>query len=218
MGKMEVNVDNRAGPGTKVFVVLLVLLVLLTAGLCYMTDKVSVVKTELKACRNECAQLTDAAENWQDTAQMYQVRWQNGTRTWAAQAQTVYSNKANIRNVVQGAGTLKSLGVKSKDVESVANCNTETRDSVKMNISTDMGGINAVWCDTWTNISAKIGQDMAAELQYSIRDSFTLVNYVNYKRFLFWKWGRKDEYILTARNPHTRILGLKVVKVVKNFD
>ncbi len=215
MGKMEVNVDNRAGPGTKVLVLLVLLL---AAGLWYMTERLSVAKTELKACRNECTQLTDAVGNWQDTARIYQVRWQNGIRTWAAQAQTVYSNKASIENAMKGSGILNSLGVKSKDVESIVNYNTETRDSVKMNISTDMGGINAVWCDTWTNISAKIGQDMAAELQYSIRDSFTLVNYVNYKRFLFWKWGRKDEYILTARNPHTRILGLKVVKVVKNFD
>lgn len=65
--------------------------------------------------------------------------------------------------------------------------------------------------DEW--ITAKLHDDT---LKVETRDSLTIVTHSRRRKFLFWEWNKyTGEVSVCNHNPHTRIMGVETINIVK---
>lgn len=107
---------------------------------------------------------------------------------------------------------VKKLGIRVKDVQSVAQVKTVTRDSlVKVFVLRDsVFRYSDKWCSFKTSTKD-------SSFIYSVRDSLSMiVNRVYRHRFLWWRWGVRGYNVTVINfNPHGNIIYLKYIDVKK---
>jgi len=196
-------------------VLLLLLVVLLLAGGGIFSAVTR--QSELSQERARVHQLSQSVSALRDTAAAYQVELQNGRMVWADRVNALCFERDNVRHLLAGKEEqLRRLGVRLADTQSFSDFSVATIDSVRVPAYIDtLQCLHAVYRDSFATISAIIRRDFTSDIRYSIRDSFTLVNYTSYRRFLFIRWHPRNTYILMAHNPHTRVMGLRVVSILR---
>lgn len=99
---------------------------------------------------------------------------------------------------------LKASSTKAKDIQTMANVGTITtgKDTVLCLVDT-FGGIKAHWVDQYINIKVDIDSARMAAIDYSIKDSLTIINYTKKHSLLFGliKWKSYEGCKVVTHNP-----------------
>lgn len=208
----RINIDNGPRP-----VLLALLVVLLAAAGIFSAGKWHHAQSELRQERTKVNQLSQSVSALRDTADAYQVELQDGRMVWADRVNELCFERDNVcRLLSDKEAQLRSLGIRLNDTHSLTDFSVATIDSVRVPVYVDtLQSMHAAYRDSFVTISAVVRRNLTSDIRYSIRDSFTLVNYTSYRRFLFFRWHRRNTYVLMAHNPRTHVLGLRVVNILR---
>lgn len=99
---------------------------------------------------------------------------------------------------------LKASNTKAKDVQTLVGINTVTAGTDTVVCLVDsFGGLKAHWVDPYINIQVNIDSAKIAAIDYSIKDSLTVINYQKSHSFLFGliKWKSYEGCKVITHNP-----------------
>lgn len=99
---------------------------------------------------------------------------------------------------------LKASNTKAKDVQTLVTTQTITKGSDTVVCLVDsFGGLRAHWVDPYINIQVDIDSARKAAIDYSIKDSLTIINYQKKHSILFGliKWKSYEGCKVITHNP-----------------
>lgn len=133
------------------------------------------------------------------------------------QFNTLYAEKENIKKLLNNKmEQIKKLDIRINELESSVTQDINTTDTIRTICYIDsLQSICASYKDSFINISATVYRDKKAVIAYKSNESFDLYNYKGYRhKFLFFKWGKIDRFILVPKNPKTRG-SIRAIKIIK---
>lgn len=113
---------------------------------------------------------------------------------------------------------LKASDTKKKYVNTitVVSTVTEGRDTVVCLVDT-FGGLTANFKDQYADISVKVDSERVATIDYSVKDSLTVINYQKRHSILFGliKWNSYEGTKVVSNNPKSRPASLVTYSTIK---
>lgn len=131
----------------------------------------------------------------------------------ASEYNTLYLEKENIEKQLS---SFKSTKIRKNDLESAVSIKSVTADTIYQTVYVDsVQALHALYTDSFINISATIYRDMHTVIMYENKEYYDLFNYKGYRhKFLFFKWGKIDKYLLVPGNPKTKC-SIRAVKIIR---
>lgn len=146
----------------------------------------------------------------------YEVRLNDSIVVHAARVADLNMTIDNIEHYYKDL--LKANTIKPKDVNHVTTTETVTQSVEIVPVYVDtFGGMKASYIDPYTSIVVDIDSTRQAVIDYSIKDSLTIINYQK-KRSILWgliKWKKPSRTVVVSANPKTTIVN---VTSVNNFE
>lgn len=146
----------------------------------------------------------------------YEVRLNDSIVVHAARVADLNMTIDNIEHYYKDL--LKANTIKPKDVSHVTTTETVTQGVEIVPVYVDtFGGMKASYIDPYTSIVVDIDSTRQAVIDYSIKDSLTIINYQK-KRSILWgliKWKKPSRTVVVSANPKTTIVN---VTSVNNFE
>lgn len=146
----------------------------------------------------------------------YEVRLNDSIVVHAARVADLNMTIDNIENYYKNL--LKANTIKPKDVSHVTTTETSTHGVEIVPVYVDtFGGMKASYIDPYTSIIVNIDSAKQAVIDYSIRDSLTIINYQK-KRSILWgliKWKKPSKTVVVSANPKTTIVNVKSVNNIE---
>lgn len=146
----------------------------------------------------------------------YEVRLNDSIVVHAARVADLNMTIDNIEHYYKDL--LKANTIKPKDVSHVTTTETVTQSVEIVPVYVDtFGGMKASYIDPYTSIVVDIDSTRQAVIDYSIKDSLTIINYQK-KRSILWgliKWKKPSRTVVVSANPKTTIVN---VTSVNNFE
>lgn len=146
----------------------------------------------------------------------YEVRLNDSIVVHAARVADLNMTIDNIEHYYKDL--LKANTIKPKDVSHVTTTETSTQGVEIVPVYVDtFGGMKASYIDPYTSIVVDIDSTRQAVIDYSIKDSLTIINYQK-KRSILWgliKWKKPSRTVVVSANPKTTIVN---VTSVNNFE
>lgn len=126
------------------------------------------------------------------------------------------------RLMAADAATIRSLGLKVKNLESVSQTQTSTDIQITTPIvEAPVVGSDSVrvmmrtfdWADAWVRVKGLIRKDSVLCEVHSVDTLLQVVHRIPH-RFLFFRWGTKElRQEIVSSNPHTAITYSKFIKL-----
>ena len=131
----------------------------------------------------------------------------------ASEYNTLYLEKENIEKQLS---SFKSTKIRKNDLESAVSTRSITTDTIYQTVYIDsVQALHSCYTDSFMNISATIYRDMHTVIMYENKEYYDLFNYKGYRhKFLFFKWGKIDKYLLVPGNPKTKC-SIRAVKIIR---
>lgn len=131
----------------------------------------------------------------------------------ASEYNTLYLEKENIEKQLS---SFKSTKIHKNDLESAVSIKSVTTDTIYQTVYVDsVQALHALYTDSFINISATIYRDKKAMIMYENKEYYDLFNYKGYRhKFLFFRWGKSDKYLLIPGNPKTKC-SIRAVKIIR---
>lgn len=131
----------------------------------------------------------------------------------ASEYNTIYLEKENIEKQLE---SFKKTNIHKNDLESAVSTRSITTDTIYQTVYIDsVQALHACYTDSFMNISATIYRDMHTVIMYENKEYYDLFNYKGYRhKFLFFKWGKIDKYLLVPGNPKTKC-SIRAVKIIR---
>lgn len=146
----------------------------------------------------------------------YEVRLNDSTVVHAARVADLNMTIDNIENYYKDL--LKANTIRPKDVSHVTTTETSTHGVEIVPVYVDtFGGMKASYIDPYTSIIVDIDSAKQAVIDYSIRDSLTIINYQK-KHSILWgliKWKKPSRTVVVSANPKTTIVNVKSVNNIE---
>lgn len=114
---------------------------------------------------------------------------------------------------------LKASNTKAKDVQTLVTTQTITKGSDTVVCLVDsFGGLRAHWIDPYINIQVDIDSARKAAIDYSIKDSLTIINYQKKHSILFGliKWKSYEGCKVITHNPKATPVTVVSNSVINN--
>lgn len=122
--------------------------------------------------------------------------------------------------------TIESLKIKKRELEQVTTMQMQTIANIKGEVRDTIIYVNNIMQDTlwtldvsdeWIDLHGVIGKDRAFDGTLEVRDSLTIVETVQRKRFLGFLWKTKKvksrEIDVVNKNPYSQIVGLESIRI-----
>ena len=122
--------------------------------------------------------------------------------------------------------TIESLKIKKRELEQVTTMQMQTIANIKGEVRDTIIYVNNIMQDTlwtldvsdeWIDLHGVIGKDRAFDGTLEVRDSLTIVETVQRKRFLGFLWKTKKvksrEIDVVNKNPYSEIVGLESIRI-----
>ena len=105
---------------------------------------------------------------------------------------------------------------KIKNTKEYIKVSTNTHDSIKVPVFIKSNGIRKInYTDGYLTLRVLSYKD-SANIGYTNKDTLDLYVYNHYRhKFLFFKWGKQEQFRAFARNRKTTITSLKIIKALK---
>lgn len=173
-----------------------------------------------KAVSEERKQVMGSLVAYQDSLEYARVKLSDTVAVMAAKTAAVYMDKRTMERLYRAeAENARKLGARLKDIQSMQQVTTVTRDTVYTPVYIDNAErMCTSFGDGYVTIHACIPKDGDATVDYSITDSLQIVEYY-VPHSILWglvKWSsRTGEYAAIPMNPKSHIEGFKVEKVIR---
>ena len=212
MSKTEINVKT----GGKIASTSIIIILIVIAGLAYyFYNQWTEVRTKLKETESNKELLIKSINNLQDSSKILKLKLDSQT-VYAAEYNTLYLDKQNIESQLSNKlKTIKELGVKLDNLESYVTQQATTIDTIHTIAYVDsLQSLCASYRDSFIDISTTIYRDRRSLITYKNNEVFDLLNYKSHKhKFLFFKWGKIDKFVLVPHNKKTSVK-LRAVKII----
>lgn len=131
----------------------------------------------------------------------------------ASEYNTIYLEKENIEKQLE---SFKKTNIHKNDLESAVSTRSITTDTIYQTVYIDsVQALHACYTDSFMNISTTIYRDRHTVIMYENKEYYDLFNYKGYRhKFLFFKWGKIDKYLLVPGNPKTKC-SIRAVKIIR---
>lgn len=207
----NVEINSKGGGTTSIFIILLLGLGL---SLFYVNKYRTKYNNELK----NTTELSRSINILEDSAKTYQIKL-NKTKKWVAETEDISVKSNNIEKLYNNkVQELKKLKIKLNQTNTISDISTITQDSIiEIPIYIDsLQQLQTVYNDGYLSLKNTIKRNGTSTLLYQYTDSFTIINAVKQKHFLFFKWGKKiTKSYLISKNPKTKISNFKVIQRIE---
>lgn len=174
---------------------LIVIVVILACLLSYESKQARSYKTNANALENTISCLNQQIKT-------STIRLNDSLSLKQAEIKSLEITKRNLQALY--GELLNASDTKAKDAQTLVNVGTITvgKDTVVCLVDT-FGGIRAAWQDKYVNIQVDIDSTRKAAIDYSIRDSLTIINYEKRHSLLFGliKWKSYEGCKVITHNP-----------------
>lgn len=130
------------------------------------------------------------------------IRLRNSLEMKMAEVRTLETTNKSLKAMY--GDLLKASNVKAGEVKYITKVETVTagRDTTVCFVDS-FGGLNAHWKDNYANIDVKIDSARNAMIDYSVRDSITIISYMKKHSILFGliKWKSHEGCKVITHNP-----------------
>ncbi|TGX80526.1 hypothetical protein E5358_12785 [Palleniella muris] len=140
------------------------------------------------------------------------IRLSDSVAIYAARVENLNMTIDNLRHRYQDL--LKGNGIKPKEVTAITEVGVATHNVDTVQVVIDrFGGLMASYTDDFATISVNIDSARTAIIDYSIRDSITVINYQKKHSLLFGliRWKENTRTVVFSKNPKTRIAGVTAI-------
>lgn len=144
------------------------------------------------------------------------IRLNDSISLYMAEANTLAFSKKNLE--AKYNDLLKASKTRPKDVNSVTGMSTHTHsvDTVVCYVDS-FGGMNAHLHDQWAKIDVNINRERVAIIDYSFKDSLTIMNVQKKHSILFGliKWREHESTKVISHNPNAEVSALQTITIIK---
>lgn len=144
------------------------------------------------------------------------IRLNDSISLYQAEAQVLAFSKKNLE--AKYNDLLKASKTRPKDVNSVTGVSTQTHsiDTVTCLVDT-FGGIRAQVHDQWARIDVEINRERQAIIDYSFKDSLTIMTIQKKHSILFGliKWRSHESTKVISHNPNSEVSTLQTITIIK---
>lgn len=174
---------------------LVVIVVTLACLLSYESKRVKTYKTKSRTLENTISSLNQQIKT-------STIKLNDTLLLKQAEVRSLEITNKNLQSLYDEL--LRASSTKAKDVQTMINVGTMTtgKDTVLCLVDT-FGGIKAHWVDQYINIKVDIDSARMAAIDYSIKDSLTIINYTKKHSLLFGliKWKSYEGCKVVTHNP-----------------
>lgn len=174
---------------------LITIIIVLACLLNYESKKVKTYKTNANTLENTISSLNQQIK-------ISTIRLNDSLTLKQAEIKSLEVTKRNLQALY--GELLKASDTKIKDAQTLVNVGTVTagKDTIVCLVDS-FGGIKAAWQDKYVNIQVDIDSARKAAIDYSIRDSLTIINYEKKHSLLFGliKWKSYEGCKVITHNP-----------------
>ena len=144
------------------------------------------------------------------------IRLNDSVMLYQAEAKELAFSKKNLE--AKYNDLLKASKTRPKDVNSVTGVSIKTHsiDTVTCFVDT-FGGIKAHLHDQWARIDVEINKERDAIIDYSFKDSLTIMTIQKKHSLLFGliKWREHESTKVISHNPKAEISALQTITIIK---
>ena len=144
------------------------------------------------------------------------IRLNDSILLYQAEVNTLAFSKKNLE--IKYNDLLKASKTRPKDVNSITGVSTNTHsvDTVECLVDT-FGGIKAYVRDQWAKIDVEINKERQAIIDYSFKDSLTIMTIQKKHSILFGliKWKSHESTKVISHNPKAEVSELQTITIVK---
>lgn len=170
---------------------------------------------KIKDCKDKSTKLENTISNLNQEIETLMVRTENGDSVKVSRVKTLEVTKNNVEAAY--GGTLKATGVKVKYVDRIVNVSTEIHsvDTIICQVDS-FGGLKANYKDDFASIKVSVDSTRKAEIDYSVKDSLSIINYQKKHSILFGliKWKSHEGCEVINHNPKSTPVTLMSYKVI----
>lgn len=174
---------------------LIAIIIVLVCLLNYESKKVKTYKTNANTLENTISSLNQQIK-------ISTIRLNDSLTLKQAEIKSLEVTKRNLQALY--GELLNASNTKAKDAQTLVNVGTiiTGKDTIVCLVDS-FGGIKAAWQDKYVNIQVDIDSARKAAIDYSIRDSLTIINYEKKHSLLFGliKWKSYEGCKVITYNP-----------------
>lgn len=166
--------------------------------------------------KERAATLNQTINDLHQEVETYEVRLNDSLVVHAARVADLNMTIDNIETYYKKL--LKANTIKPKDVEHVITTETATHGVEIVPVYVDtFGGMKASYNDPYTSIKVDIDNSKKAVIDYSIRDSITIIKYYKKRRILWGliKWKKPSKTVVVSANPKTTIVNVTSINNIE---
>ena len=152
--------------------------------------------------KEKSVNLEKTIDNLGQEAERYKVRLNDSVTLNAARTEALNMTINNIKRRYESL--LKASSVKADDVSNVVSSETVVHEIREVPVYVDsFGGLNVECNDDFVRIKVEIDSVKKATVDYSVRDSITVINYQKRHSLLFGliKWRENARTVVVNHNP-----------------
>lgn len=152
--------------------------------------------------KTQSAALESTVSNLRQTVKISEIRLNDTINAKQAEVKNLEMTNKNLQSLY--GELLKSSDTKPHDVQTLVTVGTATAgvDTVVCLVDS-FGGLKAHWADSYINVKVDIDAARHAVIDYSVRDSLTIINYQKKHSILFGliKWKSYEGCKVITHNP-----------------
>lgn len=144
------------------------------------------------------------------------IRLSDSIEVYQAAVKSLRMTKDNINAKYENL--LKSTKLKSKDIDNVTEITSVIHKVDTVIAEKDVfGGIIAEFEDPYININVEVKPDLKTIMEYSIRDSLTIISVQKKHKWLFGliKWTEQKSLRVINNNPNAEIVSLQTIDIIE---
>lgn len=174
---MNTNIEVKQGSGINIFLVLLVLIGFVFAGIYYDKAKQQEKKTEL---------ISQSFKNHSDSLEYELIKLNDSVKVYSAKTKALYMDKETLEKLYfSEVENAKKLNIRLKDILSLQNIESQTIDTVYSPVYVDsIQRLCTKFNDNFVNIETCIPRIGNAEIIYNIKEKLLVTEYYEPKRIL----------------------------------
>lgn len=144
------------------------------------------------------------------------IRLNDSIEVYQAEVKSLKMTKNNLS--AKYDNLLKSIKIKPKDVNNVTEVTSVIHKVDTVYAEKDaFGGIIAEFQDPFININVEVKPDLQTIMDYSVRDSLTIVSVQKKHKWLFGliKWTEQKSLKVINNNPNAQIVSLQTIDIIE---
>lgn len=171
---------------------------------------------KMQQYKTRAKMLEESINHLNQDIKYFEVRLNDSIASYQAEVNNINATKSNLQ--ARYIRLLEASQIKLKDVNSVTEVASVIRnvDTVIAKVDT-FGGIKINSSDAYVNINVEVFSDRKTIIDYTVRDSLTIINIQKRHSLLFGliKWKEHKKTRVANANPKATIVDLQTIEIIE---